>query len=128
MNILHTLTHILNLYAVFSFGGIYMLWIFFLAVMNLLRAQEAKTLSKTAYVLGLPLLIVGVLVDVLCNIFVATILFLELPQEWVVTKRLGRLIVDTGWRGSMARFICQNLLDRFDPSGKHCNCQPTDSK
>lgn len=57
------------------------LWTLYLAVMNLARARDAGTLSRPAYYLGLPLLYVGLLIDMLMNIFIATILFLELPQE-----------------------------------------------
>lgn len=103
-----------------SILSLYVLWLFYLALTNLERAKREGTLSKTAYGLGLPLLAIGVLVDVFCNIFVMTLLFLELPQEWTVTQRLTRHTDDAGWRGKASRFICQNLLDTFDPSGCHC--------
>lgn len=103
-----------------SLLSLYLLWLFYLALTNLERAKRAGTLSKTAYGLGLPLLAIGVLIDVFCNVVVMTLLFLELPQEPTVTQRLTRHSDDPGWRGKASRFICQNLLDTFDPSGCHC--------
>ena len=41
-----------------SFGGMYALWVFYLAVMNLARAKRNGLLNKTALVLGTPLLVV----------------------------------------------------------------------
>lgn len=46
-------------YVAGAFAGIYSLWAFFLAVMALQRAYDAKTLSKVALVLGLPIIVTG---------------------------------------------------------------------
>lgn len=101
--------------------GFWVLWIFYLAVMNLKRAQDAGTMTKTAYVLGYPVLFIGLAIDILVNVFVVTFLLLELPRETLVTSRLARHIKgEDSWRKSVAKFICSNLLDSFDPSGKHC--------
>lgn len=102
------------------FSSIYVLWIFYLAVMNLKRAKDAGTMTKTALILGYPIAIVGYLFDILVNIFVITLVFIELPHEWTVTARLSRLKNTSGWRASMANWFCKNLLDQFDPSGCHC--------
>lgn len=109
-------------YVVHSLVGLYLLWLFYLAVMNLQRAKENGTLSLPAKILGLPIVIVGVLLDVVVNIFVMTILFLERPKEWLVTDRLQRHVrYHSGtWRAKLAYVICHYLLDTFDPSGKHC--------
>ena len=99
---------------------VYTLWIFFLAVMCLKRAKEDGRLSKAALVLGYPVLIVGYLLDMLTNVLVCTVLFWEIPTGRTVTGRLKYHIADAAWRGKIARWICGNLLDTFDPSGKHC--------
>ena len=97
----------------------YVLWIFFLAVMNLKRAKQAGQLSSTARFLGTPVLIVGYLLDAFVNIFVMTLLMLELPEELTVTARLKRHINYTsGFRHRFALWF-QPLLDPYDPSGKH---------
>ena len=102
------------------FLSIYVLWIFYLAVMNLKRAKDAGQMTKTALILGYPIVIVGYLFDVLVNIFVITLVFVELPHEWTVTARLSRLKYTAGWRAKLAKWFCENLLDQFDPSGCHC--------
>jgi len=101
--------------------AVYALWLFFLAVMNLKRAADAGALSRPAYVLGVPILLIGYSLDVCVNVSIGTVFFLELPNEWTVTARLTRLKNhDAGWRGIVAAWVCINLLDKFDPSGCHC--------
>lgn len=102
-------------------GSLYLLWLFYLAVMCLKRAYDAGTISKPALYLGYPILFLGLLIDLLVNVFVASVLLLEMPQELTVTARLGRLIrTDNGWRRRAALWFCSQLLDTFDPSGLHC--------
>lgn len=97
----------------------YATWLFYLAVMNFKRAKEAGTLTRTALVLGYPLLIVGLALDALLNITVMTVLFLERPRELLVTTRLKRHAQTYTWRGKFSRWFAEHLLDMFDPSGKH---------
>jgi len=100
-------------------GSTYALWIFYLAVMSLKRAKDAGQLSTTAKALGYPVLIVGYLLDCFVNVFVMTVLLLELPQETTVTSRLKRHNKATsGWRKAVALWA-EPLLDPYDPSGDH---------
>ena len=100
-------------------GSTYALWIFFLAVMNLARARDAGLLTKTALMLGYPVLIVGYLLDCFVNVFVMTFVFLEIPQETTVTARLSRHYDESsGWRKTIADWAAP-LLNPYDPSGKH---------
>lgn len=103
------------------FGGMfamYVLWVYYLAVMNLKRAEYR--LSDTQRAFAMLIYYPGLLLDALVNIFVLTFVMLELPREWLVTPRVSRLKNDTGWRGIIARWLCDTLLDDFDPSGCHC--------
>jgi len=105
----------------YGFLSIYILWLFFLAVMNLQGARDSGKLTGAAYCIGLPLLYLGLVIDFLVNVFPVTVLFLELPREGTVTSRLSRHIHDSdGWRKTLATWFCKNLLDPFDPSGCHC--------
>jgi hypothetical protein len=100
-------------------GAMYLLWIFYLAVMNLKRAKNAGLLNKTAVVLGTPVLIVGYLLDAFVNITLMTLVFQEMPQEMTVTARLKRHIKESsGWDLRAAAWFIP-LLDPFDPSGRH---------
>lgn len=108
--------------ALLALGLLYGLWVFYLAVMNLKRAKDAGTLRPWARRFGGPVLLVGVLLDVLVNWLVFTVLLIEWPREALVTARLKRHIAHGhGWRMRVARWFCADLLDTFDPSGCHCD-------
>lgn len=110
---------ILLSYLFYSFVGLYLLWIFYLAVMTLKRARDANLLTKTAKAFGTPVLVIGLLLDFLANVFVMTVMLLELPKETTVTARLKRHNKEsTGWRLSIVKWA-EPLLDPFDPSGDH---------
>lgn len=103
-------------------AALYLLWLFYLAVTNLYRAKKAGTISTPALVMGYPILIAGALLDLLVNVAIMSIIFMEPPRELLVTQRLCRHIKDSsGWRGQLAYWICHNLLNAFDPSGDHCD-------
>ena len=102
-----------------ALAGFYVLWILYLAVMNLKRVRDAGKLSKLALALGTPVLFVGYILDAVLNIVVMTVILLELPQELTVSERLKRHNKDTGgWRKAVALWF-EPLLDPFDPSGDH---------
>lgn len=107
------------IYLTSAAGGFYLLWLLFLAVMNLKRVRDAGLLTTTALVLGAPVLLLGLVVDALVNWLVMTIILIELPQEATVTARLKRHnAAGAGWRKSIAAWF-EPLLDPFDPSGDH---------
>jgi len=111
------------IYALYALGGFlltYALWVFYLAVMNLKRVKDAGKLGKVALTLGMPVLFVGLLLDLLANVLVFSILLLEIPQETTVTARLKRHKREsTGWRLRVTEWFASELLDHFDPSGVH---------
>lgn len=107
--------------ALYSILALYVLWIFYLAVMSLYRAKKEDKLTKAALVLGYPILIIGAVLDLSVNILICTLIFLERPKELLVTERLSRHIKSkSGYRHNIAKWICRNLLDSIDPSGIHC--------
>lgn len=109
----------ISAYLLVSFVLIYALWIFYLAVMNLSRVQRQGKLVKLAYVFGMPVLIIGLILDFLTNVIVMTPLLLEFPKETTVTARLKRHnATSTGWRKKVAVWF-EPLLDPFDPTGNH---------
>ena len=109
------------LYLAYAFGGLYALWLFYLAVMSLHRAQLAGTLSKPALYFGYPILAVGLVLDLIVNIFVASPVMLDLPRELTVSDKMSRLIKSNSpWRRKGACWFCEKFLDVFDPSGRHC--------
>lgn len=98
---------------------LYILWLLYLAVMSLMRARDAGTLSKPAYILGLPALGIGLALNAFVNVTIFSAILLEVPRELTVTSRLQRHAPDDSWRGKIARAIGKYLLDTFDPDGKH---------
>lgn len=109
---------------IFVVAALLFLWAFwycYILVMGLYRAHLAGRLNRFTYALALPALLVGYAMDVLANLTIASVVFLEPPREWLVTNRLKRHIErGTGWRAAKANWICTHLLDFFDPSGDHC--------
>jgi hypothetical protein len=105
--------------AAYTLGALYALWVLFLAVMNLDRANQAGTLGNFALFLGFPLFLVAWALDVAINQTVGTVLFLDVPREWTLSERLERLKVSTDWRGAWADVVLRRLLAPFDTSGRH---------
>ena len=106
-------------YLIFSVCITYGLYVFFCAVMNIKRVNDAGKLTLVGKCFGLPTLVIGIVLDVLCNVFVMTVLFLEPPKEWLVTTRLKRHHQkSTGWRLAIVKFF-EPVLDPLDPSGDH---------
>jgi len=102
---------------------LYLFWVLYVAIMGAYRAHLDGRLIGFAKVLAYPLVIVGFVTDALCHYTLATILFADLPEkkEYLVTSRLQRYISNKeGWRYKVAKYICDNLLDIFDPRGEHC--------
>ncbi len=71
--------------------------------------------------MGYPVLIVGAVLDFLINFVICSVIFLEVPREFLVTQRLTRHIKKSNnYKQKIAKWICSNLLDSFDVTGNHC--------
>jgi hypothetical protein len=104
-----------------TFLSLYVFYIFYLAIMSLYRAKLDKTITRTSLVIGYPILAVGAFIDLAMNVTLFSLIFWEIPHEWLLTKRMQRYIkIGIGWRFKVANWICRNLLNTFDPSGRHC--------
>lgn len=97
-----------------------LVWTFYLAVMHLDTARRQGTLTTAAKIAGYPVLLAGLAIDAAFNATWGSLIFLEPPRELLFTARVSRLNDDTGWRGRLACWICLELLDPFDPRGRHC--------
>ena len=94
-------------------------WILYLAIMNLAEHRDRlhPVAKFHAYFVILP---VGYVVDALLNLMVCAI-FLRIPRDWLLTGTLKRTINNNdGWRCATAAWICEHLLNQFDPKGRHC--------
>jgi len=109
------------LYIAYTLGFLWIFWGFYVLVMGLYRAHLQQRLQGFVQVLAFPFVLVGWVMDVLANVFIASIIFVELPKELLVTDRLQRYKTTSfGYKYNLSCFICENLLDVFDPSGDHC--------
>lgn len=115
-----------------SFALFTELWVYYLAIMNLKRKREedkkrisngekgVEGIPKLTYIMILPILIVGVLLDFIINMLIS-IPLLDIPREFLVTHRMERLMSRDDFRGNVSRWMCKNMLNPFDPSGEHCS-------
>lgn len=102
---------------------LWVLWYLYVLTIGFYRAHLDKKLTGFAFALALPALIVGYAVDLAANWTIASLWFQETPVGWkeLVTDRLSRYINGPpGWRHRHASWLCSNLLDYFDPDGRHC--------
>ena len=98
---------------------VYITWIGYIAAMQLRqRLDELHPVAKAhAYVFG----IVFVLFDFIVNMTFGTMIFLDIPREFMLTQRLKRMKQEgADWQASTASWICTHLLNQFDPTGDHC--------
>lgn len=108
------------LYVLLTFiASCYLLYVFYAAVMNIQRVYEADLLNTmVGKALAYPTLIIGYTLDVFVNFVVCTVVFVELPKELTVTRRLRRHKNEKDYRGWIARTL-EPILDPLDPSGTH---------
>jgi len=88
--------------------------------MNLKRARDAGTITPAALALGYPILAIGYVLDFCVNVTLLSLIMLDLPRETTVSLHLRKLSeTGTSYQKTIANWIAINLLDAFDPSGKH---------
>ena len=106
-------------YLIYSVSLFYITLILYLAIMHIARFKD--TITKEQKILFFPIVLVGIVADVLFRYTVGIIL--KLPNftndDLLFTSVLQDLMDDNTWKGSVARFMCRTL-DMFDPKGKHC--------
>ncbi len=108
------------IYAACGLAAFFLLWVLFLAVMNLNEAKLAGTLPRAVIVPAYITLGLGLVVDFFVQVTFASVLWLELPRETTVSARVARLIKSGhGYRYDLAVWFRDHLLKPFDRSGGH---------
>ena len=95
----------------------------YVLVMGVYRAHLLKQLRWYHYALLGWGVLIGFVVDIFANIFVAPFFFREMAREWLVTTRLKRYLNDPEahiHNKMIATWVCAELLDLFDPKKAHC--------
>lgn len=104
-----------------AFGALYALWVYYLAIMNLKRANDAQPMAGVLKALAYLVLAPGYLLDFLANVLIFPFILLDVPRGLLVTGTLTWHVKNSsGYRHKVAVWFCSTLLDRFDPSGCHC--------
>ncbi|RJG06239.1 hypothetical protein D3870_09645 [Noviherbaspirillum cavernae] len=130
------------------FAHTYLLWVHYLAVMHLQHIRDDGRLPKEVEtVLGNLVLYPGLFLDLAFNWTWATLIYLDLPREPLLTARMerykyggavkglrivredGRLRIcyvvvahaepRTDWRRTLTEWFARVMLDPFDPRGLH---------
>ncbi len=106
-------------YVGLSLAVTYGLYVFYAAVMNIKRVRDMGKLTTIGKVLAYPTLVIGLVLDLLVNVFVMSFILVEIPHELTVTSRLKRHNKEsTGYRLAVVKFF-EPVLDPLDPSGDH---------
>jgi multisubunit Na+/H+ antiporter MnhB subunit len=112
----------------YTLAGLYaflaIFYLLYILVMGIYRAHLNKQLKWFHWVFGAwAAVLVGLVFDVVANVFVAPFFFRQRPYEWLVTTRLKRYLnnPETHIHNKiLAQWVCSELLDLFDPNGRHC--------
>lgn len=94
-------------------------WFIYVAVMRLQTVWDG--LHPVVKAIAVPPAIIGYVLDVVwVNWCLFTILFLYWPTTITASKKLSMMEVRADWRGVMGRWLCKEMLDKFDSDGRHC--------
>jgi uncharacterized membrane protein len=112
-----------------SLALMYLTFVHFGAVMRARELRDARTMTwqkdKMLWLWCMAVLVIGLVLDLLTNIIVATVVMLEPPKELLTTYRLIRWnhTTSTSWwtRNMRKPFVDlgKSLLDKMDTDGQH---------
>lgn len=105
--------------AALIFLDLYLFFILYVASMGMVRAHKEGKLNSILWILCVPFVALSWVIDVIHNITLFTLLYLELPRELTVTERLKRHVGEHTFRGKLSRWIAETVLNPFDYSGNH---------
>ena len=100
-------------------ADLYLFFIMYVASMNMVRAHKVHSLTTIQWVLCVPFIAISLIVDILHNVFLFSFIFGKFPRELTVTERLKRHVFEYSWRGKLARWFGNELLNAFDHTGNH---------
>lgn len=108
----------LALYLPAAVAALFLLWAMFVIVMTMEQLRDAGRLSPFMVTVGESIAAFGLVWDVLCNVLVATVIFLEPPFEATISARLRRLVRGdpTKWRTRLAIWFATVLMNPFCPT------------
>ena len=111
-------------FVLLTIAFLYAFWGLFVLSMGLYKAYLNKLLTPTTRVLAAPYILAMAIFDLIANYTIFLIVFLQFPslKDFLVTYRLRTILLtqDGGYRYRLAKWLCDKLLNPFDPRGNHC--------
>ncbi len=110
--------------ALLTLAAMWAFWALYVFTMGLYRAFLKRRLRGLSLIMCSPVVALAFALDVVMQLTVFTIVFLELPRDPLVTYRLRRYMRELPpehWRRRWTDYLCKHLLDPFDPTGSHCD-------
>jgi len=103
--------------------AVFYLW-YLTAMWFLRRRHQLREKLGPIYWWIVGIVLGGIVLDVAFNWSFAILIFMDWPKEVMFTKRLQRYregwLYKATWRMRLADTICENMLNKYDPTGKHC--------
>lgn len=103
---------------IFAYLHMSVLWLFYLAAMNLENVHKRAGLTKQSRFLSMPLYMIGVAVNFFFTVIWGTIIFFDLPRENAFSNRLGRYCSNPEYEGTkrrkMAMWFAHKLINPHD--------------
>jgi hypothetical protein len=97
----------------------FMVLAFYAIIFTIIHKMNYKGKFEWKFLPLYPFVIIFAIVDLIYNITIGTLLFLELPKELLFTSRLKRhKNGPDGDNKDFAIYVCSKLMDRYDPG--HC--------
>ena len=79
-----------------------MIYIFNPITLLIVFILYAKTQNKV-------IMYIGAIIDLVVNVTWFTLIFMDVPKEYLLTKRIERLKQGIGWRATLAQLLCKLL-------------------
>lgn len=93
------------------------------AILKLKDMRDDGRLNLPIKILAYPTIVPMYVIYVGLNVFVASVIFLDIPREVAFTKRCERYLRGKdGWRKKQAAWWCRRVLDPVERGGVHCKC------
>ena len=102
-----------------AWSGLITFYTLYLAAINFY--EHWRDTSKLMVFIASPVLLTMLICDFLMQMTLFSLIFLDIPRDFLVTQRLIRYRAHAdGWRKHWADEICTRALNPFDPSKHHC--------
>ena len=104
-----------------SIALVFITFLLYLAYVTLRVAHDNGKLKRAPIpvrIVCYAILTAAVVCDAVFNVTLGSLLFLEPPRQWLFTERCALHRHEDGWRGRLARWVCEGWLNPFEAG--HC--------